>query len=114
MKFDKRISLKALHDGDIDAWINFAWHYSQARFKKAFESVGIVVEDESDLESISNLSKNNGDVNGDLKTSTGKSLRFNALDVIKSIDKDSKELDNKFIATNDLYLLKVDKKLGIS
>ena len=114
MRLDDKISLKALHNGDIDAWINFAWHYSQARFKEAFAKVGVLVEDESDLDSISNLHKNREDVNGKLVTPSGKNIRFNALDVIKAIDEDKNELSNKFIATKDLHLIKVNKKLGIS
>lgn len=114
MQLVNKISLKALHQGDIDAWINFAWHYSQARFKEAFKNVGVLVEDESDLEAISNMYKNREDVEGKLKTSAGKSVRFNSLDVIKSIDDDKQELANKFLATKDLFLIKVDKKLGIS
>lgn len=114
MNFEETISLRKLHHNDVDSWIDFAWHYSPARFKKAFRDVGVLVEDKKDIISLSELARNNGDINGSLKNRKGQNLKFSVLDIIKSIPTDKKEIDNKFIMGEDYELIKIDRKNGIS
>ena len=109
-----KISLYKLHHNDIDEWLDFAWHYSQVRFKDAFERIGIGVVDESDVLALSKLAKTKGDINGELKTRDKKSIYFKVLDVVKSIQDDEEELKNKFIPSKGNFLIKVDKRRSIS
>ena len=108
------ISLRKLHFDDVDEWLSFGWHYSPERFKRAFSNVGILVEDDKDVIALSELAKKGGDVRGDLKSSDGKSINFSVLDIVKSIDDDADELNNKFSPTKGYMLMKVNKRLGIS
>jgi len=109
-----KISLYKLHNNDVDEWLDFAWHYSKARFKAAFEKIGVGIVDESDVLALSKLAKTKGDVNGELKTRDKKSIYFKVLDIVKSIEDDREELANKFIPTKGHVLIKVDKRRGIS
>lgn len=109
-----KISLEKLHHNDIEAWADFAWHYSPARFKDAFKQKGILVEDERDVLSLVELAKSGGDQRGDFKSRDNQPIRFSVLEIIKSIDDDPKELNNKFIPAKNNFLLKVNKKIGVS
>lgn len=110
----EKISLEKLHFNDVEEWANFAWHYSRARFKEAFRQNGILVEDEKDVISLVELAKRGGDKSGEFKTRDNKPMKFNVLEIIKSIDDDPEELKNKFIPAKNNHLLKVNKRMGVS
>lgn len=109
-----KISLEKLHYNDVGEWANFGWHYSQARFKEAFKQHGILVEDHNDVIALVELAKSGGDKSGKFKSRDGQPLYFSVLDIIKSIDDDPKELNNKFIPAKNNFLLKVNKRMGVS
>ena len=44
------ISLVELEAGDINAWADFAWHYSPELFADRFASVGLLIEDDKDVD----------------------------------------------------------------
>jgi hypothetical protein len=100
------ISIQKLKEGDVLSWADFIWHYWPEEFKKSFAKVGILVEDEKDVDALVNLSLSNGDLTGKLKDSKGRSIIFNFLSVLQSVPLNKDLISRRFYPNNKFELIK--------
>ena len=100
------IDIHSLKMNDVDAWADFAWYYWPEMFSELFRRIGILVENEADVKALVDLHRKNGDVSGEIKTPSGTRIRFNFLEVLKSIPVDKQRMFAKFGANNDFQLIK--------
>ena len=101
----KEIPLHALVENDPQAWAEFSWQLHPNKVKKAFDAVDIDVKDKEDLYSLMHLAKNNGDKRGDLKTPSGKSVKFDFVQVLKNIEWSDRAFKETFGITPDKTLI---------
>lgn len=101
------IELYDLHKNDPIAWAKLVWEYDKSEVKNAFDSVNIEVNSFQDLLELAKMHKTGGDVAGDLKTPSGKKIRFDFMDIVKNkipFPEPSK-WKQKFSITSDKTLL---------
>lgn len=79
-----KISEKALLNGDILAKLRFAYCADTERFLKAFQEIGMDINDDDDLQALAKLHLEGKDLDGTIKSTDGKVIR---LDINKFINK---------------------------
>jgi len=79
----ERISISKLVNNDIFEWTRYIYACSPQNLFIRLAEIGIIVDEFKDLETLANLAKVGGDVNGILETN-GMSIKFDFLDILKN------------------------------
>jgi len=79
------INIQKLKIKDMHEVLKFLYHIDTDALNVALMDNGVIIEDESDLMDLAELSRSGGDVNGALKDNVGAPVFFNLVDIIKSM-----------------------------
>jgi hypothetical protein len=101
----KEIPLLELGKDNPKAWLEFSWQMHPEKVKEAFKKTGVEVIDKEDMYSLLDLHRTGGDIEGDLKTPSGKPVHFDFVEVLKGIEWDQDKFSNTFGITPDKKLL---------